>query len=269
MQVVLKTGFKDFYFYMSFDYIFKYFWLSNYFERFVSSKNDNLLMKRYFKHVKDSKELVVVLHGWKSISFIDKLFNARVIRSGKSCLAYSFLPEILSPDPDYTLEGFKKIKGEARRDIASLKKQFKYSKINLIAPSLGVVSAMMIANGNDDIDELSLIVPGNCLASSLWHGIRTQKLRKIYEKRGINSKKLQELWKELAPENNSDSLKNKEINVYISKSDKVIPYEYGKEFADCLVGRCKKLQVEENPILGHYLSVVKFYFFNDFLCSKK
>jgi hypothetical protein len=69
-------------------------------------------------------------------------------------------------------------------------------------------------------------VPGSCLASSLWDGVRTKKFKKEYEFQGIDKEKLKEIWKSLAPKNNIDKLNNKKIFVYISKSDKVIPYIY-------------------------------------------
>jgi len=252
---------------MSFDYLIKTLWISNYFENFSKSEDKqekNFAIKRYFKHVEGAKKMVVILPARNNALLLTKFLCWRINRSGSSCLYYSFPNELLSPDTKSTLKGFMDKKEEIRRDISEVKDNFGYEDVDLVAPSLGVVSAMLIANDNKDINRLFLVVPGSCLAASLWHGIRTQKLKKIYEKNGIDCDKLQELWKELAPKNNIDSLQDKSINVYISKSDKVIPYEYGKEFADCLVGKCKKLKVEENPILGHYLSVVKFYFFNKF-----
>lgn len=244
---------------MSFDYIIKFLWLTNYFEKFPDPKGKNYPIEKYFRHASRADELIVVLPFWKSWTFANKLLNWRALRSGKSCLFYSFSPELLSSDPEYTLQEFHKIKAQVRQDISDLKKQYGYSKIKIIATSLGVVSAMMIADGNKDVDELLLIVPGSCLASSLWDGIRTQRLKKIYEQKGIDKEKLQKMWKELAPKNNVSQIEGKKIHVAISKSDKLIPYKYGKEFADIL--KEKGASIKESIFPGHYISIIQFYLF--------
>ena len=125
------------------------------------------------------------------------------------------------------------------------------------------MNACLIANDNDDIQNLFFIVPGSCLASSLWNGIRTQKLKNIYERQNISQEQLKTSWGNLAPKNNLDAMRNKNIFISISKSDKVIPYCFGKELAYL----AKKLYpnnaiVQENSRLGHYLTIVKYYLFD-------
>ena len=107
------------------------------------------------------------------------------------------------------------------------------------------------------------MVPGSCLASSLWKGIRTQKLKKIYEKQNIKLEQLQTLWQSLAPKNNISALDNKNIFIAISKSDKVIPYPFGKELADLVKTKYpQNTSIAENKYLGHYFTVLKYYFFS-------
>lgn len=247
---------------MIFDYIFKFAWPGYYSEKFIEpdTKKD-LPIEKFFKHINGSNALVVIIPGWKNSPSVDKFFEWRIMKSKQSCLRYCFHPDLLSANPEYTVKEFLNIKEKIKKDILELKMKFGYAKIKLVASSLGAVSAMLVANNNKDIDQLFLLVPGSCIDYPLWYGIRTKKLKKIYEKKGINIEKLHNLWKEIAPINNADSLEDKKICTYISKSDKAIPYKYGKELSQYLINRYKKAEEKENILWGHYLSIVKFYLF--------
>ena len=117
----------------------------------------------------------------------------------------------------------------------------------------------MCANNNQNIDEIFLIIPGHCLAESIWQGISTQKIRQEYENQKISLKKLKNYWYTLAPENNINNLKSKKVSIFLSKADKVIPYYCGKK----LLEKAKSLKynlfynINDNP--GHYLTALKFY----------
>ncbi len=219
--------------------------------------------KKFIKN-KDSSVLKIILPPWgDGESFITKILIRRLYKKGYSSLAYFFPKHILSSDVNKTIKTFNFIRDQIKSDILKLKAEHKFQKIDIIAPSLGVVSACLIANDNDDIQNLFFIVPGSCLASSLWNGIRTQKLRNIYEYQNINQEQLKNIWESLAPKNNISAMKDKNIFIAVSKSDKVIPYRFGEELADL----AKKLYsnnilIQENSYLGHYLTAVKYYLFD-------
>jgi hypothetical protein len=69
---------------------------------------------------------------------------------------------------------------------------------------------------------------------------------------------LKEAWRDLAPENNFDGLKGKEIEIYISKCDVNIPYRFGKKLVDRMVAHGLNPLVNENKYLGHYLTVLRY-----------
>lgn len=212
----------------------------------------------------DNSSLKIILPPWgDGEPIVTKILIRRLHKRGHSCLAYFFPKHILSPNIDDTASFFKLIQDQIKSDISRLKTEYSFKKVDIIAPSLGVVNACLIANDNDDIQNLFFIVPGSCLASSLWNGIRTQKLKNIYERQNISQEQLKTSWGNLAPKNNLDAMRNKNIFISISKSDKVIPYCFGKELADL----AKKLYpnnaiVQENSCLGHYLTIVKYYLFD-------
>lgn len=119
----------------------------------------------------------------------------------------------------------------------------------------------MLANKDISINSIDLVVPGDDLAQSLWEGIVTRPLRRSFESQGMDLGRLKNTWAELAPKNNISNLGTDKIRVYLSKSDKVIPYERGlmltKEMKD--IGLHPK--ISENKFLGHYGTLLKYYLF--------
>lgn len=246
---------------MSLDNIINF--LSNSFDFFDEEEHSEIYINKQFVKNKSSV-LKVILPPWgDGNSFITKILIWRLKKSGCSCLIYFFPRSILSSNINDTIFFFNSIRNQIKSDILKLKVEYKFQRIDIIAPSLGGVSACLIANDNDDIQNLFLIVPGSCLASSLWNAITTQKLKNIYEHQNINEEQLKILWESLDPENNFNAMINKNIFIAISKSDKVILYRFGKELAD-LANKLypNNVVIQENSYLGHYLTVIKYYLFN-------
>jgi len=226
-------------------------------------KPEFFIEKRFFKKENSSVLKIILPPRGRDRLLVTKVLIRRFRKRSYSSLEYFFPEEVLYPDPNDTLKFFDFMKNKVRSDIRELKEKYSFDRIDIIAPSLAVVSACLVANNNEDISNIYLLVPGSCLASSLWKGIRTEKLKRIYEKQNIKLEQLQTLWKNLAPKNNINALDNKNIFIAISKSDKVIPYSFRKELADLVKTKYpQNTSIVENGYLGHYFTVLKYYFFS-------
>ena len=166
----------------------------------------------------------------------------------------------MSPDHESTVRYYKGIQERVSEDLNELRQWYGFSEINLIGISLGCVNALMVANHNPLVDKINLVVPGHCLAESMWNGVRTQKMRQAFEDNGVTLEQLKEYWHDLAPENNIDGLEGKGITVRISLADKVIPHYCGKSLIESMEKLGLNPVVRENSYLGHYCTVVSFYF---------
>jgi hypothetical protein len=221
------------------------------------------LPKNYIKKKliskKGAKEIDILLPGWGERFVEYEPLKKRILKKGHSCLEYTFHPNILTSDYKQTLKCFKEIKKSVRLEIKELSK--KYKKINLYGTSLGCVNACRIANNNPLINKIVLIVPGHCLAESVWTGIKTQEMRKEFEKKGVTLKQLKKYWERLAPINNIDGLQNKKIDMYLSQADELIRHEGGTALITGMKKEGLKPKVFENKFLGHYLTILKFYYF--------
>lgn len=222
------------------------------------------IRKTFLKNERTSVLKVIISPKGDQVPPTDRILIRRLYRKGYSCLYYYISGSVLSVDVNETLNNFNLIKNQIKQDISKYKTEYNFERIDLISSSLGNVSACLVVNENNDINNLYLIVPGSCLASSLWHSIRTESLKSEYESQGINEVILKDLWQNLDPVNNISNLNNKNIFLAVSKCDKVIPYIYGEE----LINEVRKLYsgnmvICENHNLGHYLTVVKYFIFND------
>ncbi len=205
-----------------------------------------------------SKGLCVLIPPWKVEADFFKLVRKRIYEAGYSCLEYKIASALLSPDYRYTHDAFKEVIDHVRLDIDKMVHQHGYKQVQVIGISIGCVEAAMIANNNDYVTRLVLVAPGCDLAQSMWYGLKTQNIRRLFEKQGITLEFLKEAWRDLAPENNFQGLKGKEIEIHLSKYDVNIPYRFGKRLVEQMIAHGLDPHVHENKYLGHYLTVLNY-----------
>lgn len=217
------------------------------------------LIKKKFRYMKDSDKLFVMLPGWGGPLKYNAVLRKVISKKGYSFLEYEFPRGILSSDWEKTLECFDIIREEVIKEIKELKKEHKFSTVYLAGVSLGSFHACRIANNNKDITEMCLVIPGNCLAETVWGGMLTQNIKQDYKAQGISLRQLKRYWRELAPENNIDNLKVKHITIAISKADQVVPFHCGNKLLKSLKKHKYPAYYDINKSLGHLLTGVKFY----------
>lgn len=223
--------------------------------------SDTQRINKSFSHAPDATHLKIVFSGWgDGVPFVTRLLLRKLNKKGFATLAYGFPREILAGQAKEVPSIFSFIQKTVQEDIDQLTDVYHFETIEVIGFSLGAVLASMVANGNEKINTVSLIVPGSSLAGSLWDGIRTQGLRKKYEKEGYTKTSLENLWQSLAPEENISHFEKKHVFIALSRADKVIPFMYGKNLIEVLSGKYSLLYVEENNNLGHYLTIGKYHF---------
>ncbi len=237
-----------------------------YVDKIIAKIQDNFLnypmvrkISKYFFHGGCSKLYVITPYWHANISELPiRLLKRRILKAGHSCLLYQFPSKVLSENVHLTEKYFKEIQEEARKDINNLKNKHNFLEVIVIGMSLGCINALMIANKNPDVNKISLVVPGDSLADSLWRSISTKKLKSKIKKENINLRELEKDWKYLDPKNNIDSLFDKEIEIYLSRADKVIPYTNGGH----LIKEMKNIGLNptffKNNKLGHYLTIFEF-----------
>ena len=234
----------------------------------VTEKTLNNKIKINFTGDKNSKKLHILIPGWGGKISYCKNICAMEVLNGNSFLTYEVPTGILSSDIELTKKCFEIYERRVIRDIDKITKEYMIKELYFTGVSLGCVSVPRIIKkleerkqkGNKKkIKRVTFVVPGDCLAESLWFGIRTKHFRREFEEKGISLKQLKEEWKLLAPKENIGKLKKTKVVIYLSKSDRVIPYYCGKK----LIKRMKKENIKPkiyiNKFLGHYGTGFHFF----------
>ncbi len=232
-------------------------WIISSFQKLWESKSDKTV-KKYFVYVEGSTKLFVMIAPYRSDVNIFRRLEKLIHSRGQSFIAYRFPGGILTSDKEMTRKDFEKIRSDIDLDLKYLEKEYGFNEIEMLGFSLSCVPTLMIANGNPLINEVELVVPGHCLAESLWFGVRTNRIRKEFQGKGVTLIDLKEYWKDLAPENNIDKLYGKKISIFISEADMVIPYRFGMSLVESLKKTGVPFKLKTNKHLGHYLTAVNF-----------
>ena len=215
--------------------------------------------KREFVYIPRSETLAICLPGWSQRLYTWKRVRNYILRRKISFLAYEFPTAILSADYKLTKDCFDLINREVRKEITSLKRQYKFKKICLLGYSLSASLSSMIYKNNSDVTYIILIAPGNNLARDMWHGCRTQHIRKAYERQGVTEDDLANHWNALAPENNLPA-QNTRVSLYFGKSDQVIPYQQSLVLARILSRNKFPIEIKAYSC-GHYVMIIWFLLF--------
>jgi len=221
-------------------------------------ESKKIISKKTFYHAKNSKTTYLLLSPWHSVSFLFYPIKRKLQKMGFSYVQYDFSPDILTPSINSTEKYFEDIRKDIGADITMLSEKHDAKSFVVIGLSLSCVIASMISGISPKIQALILVVPGSSLAESLWSGIRTLKIKNEIEKRGVSLAELEKDWKDLAPENYIRNFKNKRVRIYISESDRIIPYNFGKKFEEEIREIIPDVQVRENKNLGHYGTILHF-----------
>ena len=218
-------------------------------------------IKKRFSHSSGASTLCVIFPPWHGKFNYDILLRRKILHNNSSCLEYEFSSKILSADYKSTQHFFEKIRDSSCKDIEELRHKHGFHSVHLIAFSLGTVNAMMVGNRMPYVNKMILHNPGDSLAGSLWHGIRTQNIKKGFEKQGLSLSNLESRWQGLAPAKNVDKLKGKEVHVILSQKDSIIPYEHGLKLVKSLKKNKVKMKVKEKKHSGHYISIMLDFLF--------
>jgi hypothetical protein len=224
----------------------------------VTDFGGDIGLKSDFYHVPGSEILCVLIPPWKTQADHYKPVRKRIGDAGFSCLEYKIASSLLSPDHAYTLAAFKEVEANIRAGMEETVRKYGFKQVQVIGLSIGCIEAVMVSVHNPHVAKVVLVAPGCDLAESMWHGLKTQNIRQLFEDKGITLEFLKEAWRDLAPERDFEGLKGKEVELYISKYDVNIPYRFGKRLADQMKAYGITTHVYENKYLGHYLTVLKY-----------
>ena len=198
---------------------------------------------------KHNKKVVFLLAGWHSKLWMYWLFSNILSFNGYHCITYAYDNEIFSPDTQKTVKHLNEIKEDILSKIKKLKKEG-YNKFSIFGISLGSMLALMVADKSPDISKVILNTIGIDISETVWGWNKVYPgFKKGLIEQNLTLNELKEIWSSITPANNIHNLKNKNILIYLSQKDEVIPVNLGNR----LVAEFKKKNYEHNLVLNNYL----------------
>lgn len=218
---------------------------------------DQAIISATLTEVDESSVLTVVFPFWHAPQSFNRSLERRIQNRGTNVLLYNFNPLILNEDVESVKQSFEFITASIAQDISALRKSRQFTSLNLLGFSLGVVSLCLVAEELEAFDEVTLVVPGNDLASSLWAGLRTRRLRGKLRRAGHELPALQKAWENLAPQSHAAALRNHKLHIVLAKHDRFIPYEFGHRLLQALDTGSGEVTCETTPY-GHVATIWRY-----------
>lgn len=226
----------------------------------ITYKPEDSIVSKKFIDSKNHK-LAVIFPGWHTHNFPVNILAKRLAKRGWSVLYYDFHDQILEPN-DWTVKrSFDYIRDQITSDIESIVHQRAYRQIHFIGISLGSVPLGMVADKFKKFSSVTWVVGGEDLAIDMWHGLRTQDLRRDFEQVRIGLKKLAKDWDNLGPDHHLKCFKNKSVRLVVSKTDIVILAKYQYKLAEELnkIGAQTKIN---KRYTGHFMTILRYCLFS-------
>jgi len=218
---------------------------------------DQAITKATLLHNK-SKKLVVVFLPWHMPVWYENHLKTMLAALNQSVLIYHFNESIIADEPQSVISSFEFIALSIASDINELRALYNFTHIDLLGISLGNVALCITAEKLEHFNRVIMIVPGDSLASSLWAGWRTRRLRKKFERAGVTLERLQSEWAILAPSSHINAIRGHKIEIILAKRDRFIPYPLGRRLVSDFVAAHAKVVFVESPF-GHAATILSYH----------
>ena len=205
----------------------------------------------------DGNKLVALFPPWHGGGKPYDIFKHRMTSKNYAVLAFEFDDQQLTHDSDQVLNSFLTIAATSAEKLHALTDSRQYARVDLLGASLGTPALAMTASLFDRFDRATFITPGANLADCVWHGIRTQRVRRELEAAGETYDTINEKWQPIAPVNHTKVMEGKDVRILLSTTDKIIPAQSQAEYVSSLEKAGVNPSVSKSR-LGHYGTIARY-----------
>lgn len=177
---------------------------------------DQAITKATFLDTPNAAKLTVVFLPWHCPEWFEHKLLHNLLTAKTSAVLYRFNNAIIETDVLRVKSSFEYIALSIAQDIKALRAEKGYTYVTLLGISLGNVALAITAEEIDDFDDIIMLVPGDHLATGLWTGWRTRRLRHHYEKLGYKLEDLEQAWDLLGPASHLDVLREHPLDVILA-----------------------------------------------------
>lgn len=205
-----------------------------------------------------ARKLIILFPPWHGSNlFLFRMLERTLVQRKWAVLSYSFHGTILEPNVARVQKSFESLSADVAKDVNKLNRKHNYEEIHLVGFSLGNVSLALTASKLDTFTHATFVVTGSNLASCVFEGTRTQSIQRALVKSGVTKDDLVKSWAYLAPGYYVNSFRGKNVDLIVSKSDKIIPTKYQFQFKDQLEKAGANVQYNKKRT-GHVMTIVNY-----------
>lgn len=163
----------------------------------------------------------------------------------------------MCPSAAKTKDNYEQLRGSVIGQLNELTSQRKYDRVNLVAISLGNAAFAAVSGEFEKFDSVHLVVNGTTMASAMWHGILTPKIRAGIEAEGHTLSSLEDEWRMMSPIDQLPALEGKDMSIMFSSADEIIPSRYQYEYIEAARDNGLRPRVMQSR-LGHCATIGRF-----------
>lgn len=215
-------------------------------------------MKKYrFKIYPNSGHHAVFLFcGWRTSIRHNLPISKMLQLHGFSCITYDFADDFFTPNVQWTIKNFLEIKQNLLHQVKQLRQQG-CEQFSTFGISLGTIPAFMLTNSSPWVKKIIANLTGADVAEIVWSWDKYYpEFKQKLIQQHLTLPKLKKYCRSVSPINNIDKLKSKQILVYLSESDEVIPYTQGLKLVKSLQRHRYDVQLISTKYFKHTLSGV-------------
>ena len=219
-----------------------------------SNSNNSIKKEIYYSN---SDKAIFILPQWMGKTYYYKLLIHK-LKTKYTVVLYDLPYNLLSSDTKLTVSLFKKIVSDIKFTFNEIGKKGCKSYC-IVGTSGSTPIAAIVANSDERCKKLILNLVGNDLAECIWHSENPIliNIRHSLENKGVTLAKLSKHFKMISYKYNSTNLKNKDILIFLSKNDKIVPYNNGTKLLKLLNKDNIQYELVTNKFFGHYISGIK------------
>ena len=176
-----------------------------------------------------------------------------LLRAGYRVIAYDVDARmILKGDIPKFLATVQRIREDVRGSVDTLKRQ-NIQRFYSFGTSFGTVFALRTAIDNSDIQKVVVNLTYGSLADFIWTWRVLGIVKERLMKQNINLQMLEKLMSTISPVSMAPELTDKQILLYASTKDTVIPFVQSSQFRAALKKANVTCMYHESRVFGHFI----------------
>lgn len=203
------------------------------------------------------QKVVFFYVGWKGTLRHYRFPIQRLVAAGFRVIAYEYDAEAMSPNIELTKAYVKQICQDSLEQIADCRRRG-LEPFATFGTSYGTLIAPRVAKDSPAIKKVILNTTGTWLGDTVWSwDAVVPGFKSAIVAQGISQQELHDAWREISIMYEVEKLRGKEVLLFASQRDELIPYSQTRELAEVLTAQGSLKKFYSSNYLTHAGVIIK------------